>query len=393
MLSNLFNFTEVTPLIMRWHNANNVIQSVEMNDNQRFNLQRLLNPRHAVFIGGRDAEFSAQLCARAGFTGQIWGVNAKRDSMAGYPCFRSIADLPEPPDAVFLAIPQHVAVDTVSQLREIGAGGVACFTAGFAELGEAGADRELALIEAAGDMALVGPNCQGILNYINSSPLWPFGYPNQKFDRGAAIISQSGMLCSNLAMQQRSIPFSYMISAGNQAVLAVEDYLDVLIDDPAVTAIGLYLEALKNIARFSDVAIRALEADKPVVALKGGTSDIGSQLTITHTGSLSGSNQLYSALFARLGVVEVDSPAQMLETLKLLSVAGAPQGDRVAAFTMSGGDAALVADAADKAGLCTPQPSPCTARELKNLLPEIATVSNPLDLTTPLWGNENRSRK
>lgn len=313
--------------------------------------------------------------------------------MAGFPCFSRIEDLPEAPDAVFLAIPQSVALAAVTALNALGAGGIACFTAGFGELGDEGAVREQALTAAAGDMALIGPNCQGILNYINNAPLWPFGFPVQHFTQGAAIISQSGMLCSNLTMQQRSIPFSYVISAGNQAVLAVEDYLEVLIDDPAVTAIGLYIEALHNVARFSEMALRALDRGKPIVALKGGTSSVGAQLTVTHTGSLSGSERLYSALFNRLGVIQVDSPAVMLETLKLVSVAGAPAGRRIAAFTLSGGDAAMLADAGEKLGLVLPQPSACTHRELKTLLPAIATVSNPLDLTTPLWGDEENVPK
>jgi acyl-CoA synthetase (NDP forming) len=366
------------------------LHNVDMTPDQQHNLRRLFNPRHAVFVGGRDAEFSARLCAKAGFKGEIWGVNPKRQTMAGFPCFARVSELPAAPDAVFLAVPPHAAIEILDDLRRIGAGGIACFTAGFGELGDAGSTREKALIAAAGDMALVGPNCQGILNYINDAPLWAFDFPSGHFERGAAIVSQSGMLCSNLAMQQRSVPFSYLISAGNQAVLAIEDYLEVLLDDPAVTAIGLYIETLRNISRFGEMAVRALERGKPIVALKGGTSKIGGQLTVTHTGSMSGSERMYSALFKRLGVIQVQSPSLMLETLKLVSVAGAPKGKRIAAFSMSGGDAAMVADAGEKLGLELPQPSKTVAKKLRSMLPDIATVSNPLDLTTPLWGDEEK---
>lgn len=357
---------------------------------RRRNLQRLLDPAHIAFIGGDSADFAARLCANAGYRGRIWGVNPRRETLGGAPCFPGIDDLPEAPDAVFLAVPHEFAVETVQNLRDAGTGGIACFTAGFGELGQAGADRERALVEAAGDLALVGPNCQGVLNYVNQAPLWPFGYPFAQFDRGAAIVSQSGMLCSNLTMQQRSIPFSYVISAGNQAVLGVEDYLDVLIDDAAVTAIGLYIEGLRDIPRFSEVALRALEKGIPIVALKAGSSKIGARVTVTHTGSLSGSERLYRALFDRLGVVQVDTPAVLLETLKLVSVSGAPAGRRLAAFTLSGGEAAIVADISERLGLDLVQPSPRTAGELARRLPDIATVSNPLDLTTPLWGDEEK---
>ncbi|MEM7293075.1 MAG: acetate--CoA ligase family protein, partial [Pseudomonadota bacterium] len=347
-------------------------------------------PRHAVFIGGSAAEYSASMCAEAGFTGEIWGVNPRRETLAGFPCFDRIADLPEPPDAVYLAVPYAGAVDAVSELAQKGAGGIACFTAGFGELGDTGAQREHDLIAACGDMALIGPNCQGILNFIHNAHLWPFGFPYDKFTQGAAIISQSGMFCSNLVMNQRSVPFSYLISAGNQAVLGIEDYLDVLLDDPAVTCVGLYIESLNDPARFAEVATRALEMGKPIVALKGGTSDVGAQLTVTHTGALSGDNRLYRALFQRLGVIEVSDAAILLETLKLVSVAGVPKSARVAAFTMSGGDATMIADVGEKIGLDFAQPQSETRVQLTEQLPDIATVSNPLDLTTPLWGDGER---
>ena len=357
---------------------------------RRRNLQRLLDPAHIAFIGGDNADFAAGLCANAGYKGKIWGVNPHRKIMGGAPCFAGIDDLPEAPDAVFLAVPHKFVVETVRSLRDAGTGGIACFTAGFGELGAEGVERERALVDAAGDLALVGPNCQGVLNYVNQATLWPFGYPFASFEKGAALISQSGMLCSNLTMQQRSIPFSYVISAGNQAVLGVEDYLDVLIDDDAVTAVGLYIEGLRDIPRFSEVAMRALQAGVPIVALKAGSSKIGAQVTITHTGSLSGSERLYQALFDRVGVVQVDTPAVLLETLKLVSVSGAPAGRRLAAFTLSGGEAAILADVSERLGLELVQPSRRTAAALARRLPDIATVSNPLDLTTPLWGDEEK---
>lgn len=196
------------------------------------------------------------------------------------------------------------------------------------------------------------------------------------------------MLAGNVTMQQRSVPYSYVISCGNQAMLGAEDFIDVLVDDPAVTAIGLYIEGLRDLGKFANAAMRALESGIPIAVLKSGRSEIGSRLTVTHTGSLSGTDQLYQALFDRLGVIRVDSPAMLLETLKMLTVAGAPKGRRFAAFTCSGGDAALLADHGERIGVSFPQPSAPTAEALASQLPAIATVSNPLDFTTPLWGKE-----
>jgi acyl-CoA synthetase (NDP forming) len=350
------------------------------------NLGRLLSPKHIAFIGGSDADFSARQCA-AQFDGPVWGVNPNRKTLGGVPCYASVDALPEPPDAVFLATPRAAATDTVRQLSRIGAGGVACFTAGYGELGAIGQRAEAELIEAAGDMALVGPNCYGLVNFTNGALLWPFGAGDARCHKGVALIMQSGMLPANMIMNDRSVPISFVISAGNQAVLAIEDYMDILIDDTAVTAIGLYIEGVKNLQKFAAAAIKAFDAGKPVVVLKAGKSSLGSQISVSHTGSLAGTDQAFQALFEQLGMVRVNSPVEMIETLKFLSVSGVPEGNRLAAFTCSGGDAAMVADYCERVGLELVQPGAAAAERLTDLLPDIATVSNPLDYTTPLWGN------
>ncbi len=354
------------------------------------NLERLLAPRHVACIGGDDAGTAVRECREAGFNGPVWGVNPRRPELGGTPCFARIEDLPEAPDAAFLAVPAMAAAGAVDALRRIGAGGVVCFTAGFGELGEAGAAREHELVRAAGEMALVGPNCSGLLNYVHRAPLWPYRHGGGAVERGSAFITQSGMLGNTVTLNQRSVPFAYVISAGNQAMLGVEDYLEVLISDPAVSAVGLYVEGLRDVPRFAAAALRALEAGVPIVVLKVGHSEIGARLTVTHTGSLSGTDELYQALFERLGIIRVDSPVIMLETLKLLTVTGAPRGRRLAAFTCSGGDATMLADGGERTGVTFPAPSAGTERSLVRQLPALATVSNPLDYTAPLWGDEER---
>ena len=350
------------------------------------NLRRLLKPRHIAFIGGNDAEFSARQCA-AQFDGPVWGVNPKRQTLGGVPCYPSVDDLPEAPDAVFLATPRTAATETVRQLALIGAGGVACFTAGYGELGTAGQRAEAELIDAAGDMALVGPNCYGLVNFTNGAILWPFGAGNHRCHEGVALVMQSGMLPANMIMNDRSVPITHVVSAGNQALLAIEDYLDVLLDETAVKAVGLYIEGIRDLQKFADAAIKALELNKPIVVLKVGRSKLGKQISVSHTGSLAGTDEAFQALFEQLAIIRVESPVEMMETLKFLSVAGAPKGKRLAAFTCSGGDAAMVADYCENIGLELAQPSASTAAKLGDLLPDIATAANPLDYTTPLWGN------
>ncbi len=364
-----------------------------MDETRRANLKRLFAPRSVAFIGGASALAAVKQCAGSGFQGDIWPVNPWRQEMAGYPCFASVRDLPCGPDAVFLAVPSEYATRTVSDLAEIGTGGIVSFTAGFGELGGEGKVLERKLIEACGDTVLVGPNCSGILNYSEGAVLWPFDHTGRKTERGPAFVTQSGMLGNTVTMNDRSLDFSYIISSGNQAMLGVEEFLEFLVDDPKVTAIALYIEGLCDVKRFADSAIRALNAGVPIVAQKVGTSEMGAQLTVTHTGSLSGADSLYQALFDRLGIIRVSSSVAMLETLKMVTIAGIPKGNRIAGFTCSGGDSTMLADGAEPAGLMFTALSEQATDEIKDLLPPIAGVGNPLDYTTPLWGHEEPLRQ
>ena len=363
-----------------------------MTPKRRANLERLLKPRHVAVIGGRDAETVAAECKRIGFSGPFWPVNPKRSHIGGHPCFASIDALPEAPDAVFLAIPKEAAIEALHKLNAMGAGGVVCYTAGFGETGSEGADDEARLVAAAGDLALVGPNCYGVINYVDKVALWPFTHGGSCPGYGAAIITQSGMLSSDFTMSQRGAPFAFMVSAGNQTLLRLEDFVDALAERPEVRALGLHIEGLKDVQAFERAALKALSFGKPIVALKTGTSRLGSSLTVSHTGSLSGTEELYDALFERLGIIRVSSPAQLLETTKFLCVADVPRGRRLAGLTCSGGGATMLADYAERLGLTFTPPDAATAASLRTLLPQTATVSNPLDYTTPIWGIPEKTR-
>ena len=354
---------------------------------RRANFQRLLKPRHIVFIGGRYAIIAIDEARRRGFDGEMWAVNPKRSDLAGVPCVASIEDLPIAPDAVYLAIPASDVVEALQSLALLGAGGVVCFSAGFKEAGNTQDEKDL--VVATGDMALIGPNCYGLINYIDNSALWSFEHGGWSPGYGAAIITQSGMFSSDITMSQRSLPLDYMVSAGNQAVLGQEDFLEFFVDDPLVRAIGLHIEGLQDVPRFESAALKALSKGIPVVVLKTGSSTIGSELTISHTGSLSGSAELYEALFARTGIISVSNPSQFLETLKFLCVVGAPKSKNLVGFTCSGGGATMLADYAEKIDLSFLPVDPVQEIELAALLPKIATVSNPLDYTTPIWGQED----
>ncbi len=366
----------------------------DLGDRQK-NIARLLHPKSIAFIGGAALAAPIHSCEAIGFAGDIWVVNPKRESLAGHRCYPSVADLPAAPDAAFVSVRSDLTPGLVADLAQKGAGGVVCYAAGFAEIGGDGKALQQALKAAAGDLAVVGPNCYGVLNYLDGAALWADVHGGHKLDQGVAVISQSGNIALNLTMAERSVPLAQVISVGNQAVLGVSDFIPTLVDDPRITAIGLYLEGLDDIAKFSRAAAYALEKGKPIVAVKVGTSDTAAQLALSHTSSLAGSDSLYQALFDRMGVIRSPSLAAFMETLKLLHVL-APKGEngisamaggRLGVLTCSGGDAALVADLADRLGLSIPPLTPAQEADLRSRLNHFTSVANPLDYNTAIWGD------
>ena len=353
------------------------------------NLKRLLYPRTIAFVGGGSLADTIRQSARFGFSGELWVVNPRREEIAGHRCFATVDDLPTAPDAAFLGMSREATVPVVRALAARGGGGCVCYAAGFAEAGADGAALERALVEAAGDMALVGPNCYGLLNYLDGVALFPAPYGGARPPRGVAIVSQSGNVSLNLTMNARSLPLGFVISAGNQAVTELGDYVEALVDDSRVSAIGLYVEGLKDVGRFARAARAALEKGVPIVALKVGASKAGERLTFGHTGSLSGPEALHRALFRRLSIPLVRSLPELVESLKLLHVLGPLTGRRLAVLAASGGDATMVADLAEREGFTLPPPGDDQAGALRGRLAPFASIANPLDYNNPLWGDRD----
>lgn len=352
----------------------------------RDNLKRLLAPQHLAFVGGRSMARALKRCAEGGYAGQLWLVNPQHAELEGVPCVRSVADLPCGPDAVFIATNKELTVQTVAELAAKGAGGAICYASGFAETGAAGQALQDQLLKAAGDMALLGPNCYGLLDYLHSAALWPVAHGGQAVEKGVAVLTQSGNFAYNLSMSDRSLPIAYMASVGNQAQLGVAELMDVLLDEPRVTAIGLHLEGLKNVPGFARAAHKALEKGIPIIALKTGVSQLGAELALSHTSSLAGSDALYDSLFERLGVIRVSGPVSFMETLKAAACGNLPAGPELIALACSGGDAGLIADYAERNGLRLPALDNGQRAELAQVLPSYANLVNPLDFTTAIWG-------
>lgn len=352
-------------------------------------LGRLLAPRSIAFVGGDIAAMAMRRCEAAGFKGRMYAVHPSRAEVGGVTAVAEVGRLPEVPDAAFVGVNREATVTVVRQLAEMGAGGCVCYAAGFDEVGDKGGDLQQRLVEAAGAMPLIGPNCFGYVNYADGCALWPylFGESGTGGAPGVAVISQSGNIAMNLTMNQREVRFTHVITTGNQAVLGPAAYIEALLEDSRVRAIGMYLEGLDDLAAFCNAALRALRQAVPIVVLKVGRTAASAERASSHTSSLTGSDLLHDALFARLGILRVDSLPALLETLKFLDIVGPLPGTDVLSLSCSGGEAAIMADLTARFGLSTPPFAPAQARELEAQFPGYVTVSNPFDYNTSIWGD------
>jgi acetyl-CoA synthetase len=353
-------------------------------------LQRLLHPRSVAVIGGRPAEVSVQQSLAIGYAGDLWPVHPKRDRLAGVPAYAGLDALPGVPDAAFVAVNRERSIEVVRELARLGCAGVVCHASGYAEDGPEGAALQRELVAAAGEMALIGPNCLGFVNYLDGAALWPEQHGGVRVDSGVAIVAQSGNITENLTMQRRSLPVAAIVTIGNSAVTGVVDLMAAFLEDPRVTAIGLCLEEIPQVAAFSEVALEALRRRIPVVALKSGSSQLGAQVTLSHTSSLADSDVLVDALLRRLGIARVHDVDTLLETLKLLHVHGAGSGRTNASASCSGGEAALLADTAHRVGLTMPALSDDVRARLHGVLGERVSLRNPLDYHTYIWGDRQK---
>ena len=350
-------------------------------------LRRLLQPRSIAVFGGWQAEGVARRCAEMGFSGPVWTVHPKKPG-----AFRDVADLPEPPDAAFVAVNREATVGIVRELAALGAGGAVCHAAGFREAGGRGIELQDELIAAAGDMPILGPNCYGTINYLDGALLWFDQHGGRRCERGVAILTQSGNIGLNLTMQRRGLPIGHLLTLGNQARVGLSDCVAALVDDPRVTAIGLHIEAIDDAVKFDAAARKALAAGKPVVAVKAGRSEHGAALTLSHTASLAGADAAMEALLRRVGVARVASLPVLLETLKLLHTVGPLPGRDLITLSCSGGEAALIADAGAQRRVRFRGFTPPQVEAVRATLSDLVTISNPLDYHIFIWNQPERLR-
>lgn len=355
-------------------------------------LDRLFRPKSIAVIGGGSwCTNVIEKCREIGFSGAIYSVHPTKASIGGVECLASIADLPDAPDACFVGINRIATIQAVRALREKGTGGVVCFASGFLEAtGEDadGADLQAQLLDAAGDMTIIGPNCYGFVNYLDGALLWPDQHGGMRTDRGVAIITQSSNMAITITMQKRGLPVAYVVTAGNQAQTGMSAIGAALLEDARVTALGLHIEGIDDLRGFETLAATARRLGKPIAVLKVGKSDQAQAATISHTASLAGSEAGAGALFRRLGMAQVTSLSELLETLKLLHVTGSLSSTQIASMSCSGGEASLMADTAIAHDITFPDLTASQSNNLRATLGPMVKLANPLDYHTYIWGNK-----
>jgi acetate---CoA ligase (ADP-forming) len=355
-------------------------------------LTPLLHPRSVAVVGANDRPGSYgdvifRNLEAAGFEGDVWGVNPKREEVHGRPCVPRVADLPEAVDAVVVAIPAAACASVILEAGERGCGGAIVLAAGFGETA-AGRPLEVELREAAMRVGLpvCGPNGNGVVSVAARASLW--GDSVERFTPGpVAVITQSGNFGVNALGSERGIGFHTVVSTGNGAVLEPSDWLEALAATEGVGSIALMLESDGDGARLARALAECAERGIGVAVLKVGSSEGGARAAGAHTGALAGDQRVFAALLEEAGVAQASEPSELLELARALAVGTArPSGHGgLAILTCSGGDSGVAADLAEARGLELPGLSPSTRERLTEVLPSAATVANPLDYTSMLW--------
>ena len=359
----------------------------------RTNLSRLISPKSIAVVGNRGANFAIRESKKLGYNHKIWAIHPTLDFLEGIKCYKDIKDLPEAPDATFIAVNAESAIAIVADLKSIGGGGAVLYASGFGELGEKGIKRNQRLEEAADGMPLIGPNCYGFINSLDGVALWPDVHGCEPVLSGVAIITQSGNIGLNITMQSIGLPIAYMFTLGNQTNTNIADIIHAMLDDNRVSAIGLHIEGISDIKSFDVAARRALDKKIPIVAIKSGRTDVSAKIALSHTSSMTGLDQLFNVFFERLGIARVDTVPEFLETLKLLSILGTIDHNGVASMSCSGGEAGMMADLIDGLDITFPSLDDLHKDRVKLALNDYVEVDNPLDYHTFIWGDRKRTSK
>jgi len=356
-------------------------------------LNRLLRPRSVAIVGAspQPGQLGNNVLAnleRCNFPGPIHLVSRNRAAINGRPCVPTLDDLPLGVDAVVLIVPEAAMLDAAAACARRGVGGIVAFAAGFAEVGAEGRAKQDRLVEIvrAGGIALNGPNCSGLVNFVDGIPMTfePGVSPADRAASGVGIIAQSGGMMGNIrqALKLKGVPTTWCFSTGNEAALGVEDYFAYLLNGDEARVFALFIEQVRHPGRFLALLRRARALHRPVVVMHPGRTQRAREAALTHTGALAGDHAVMATVLRREGVLVVDTLDEFFDVTALLVRWPVPPAEGAAIVTNSGAFRGVALDFGAEAGLALPQLAEATRATLAAAIPAYATADNPLDLTT-----------
>jgi len=314
----------------------------------------------------------------SGFEGEVYPVNPREKEILGQTCYPSVLDIPVPVDLAVITVPSSLVFAVTEECGKKGIKGIIMITAGFSETGDDGRQLEEKLIEIVEHygMRLMGPNTLGVVNSkigMNASIISRLPNPG-----GISFITQSGTLGLALAdwTMEMGLGLHIVVSTGNKANIDDVDLLEYMDEDPDTNVIAMYVEGINRGREFINVAKRI---SKPILAVKAGRTESGSKAVFSHTGSLAGSDEVYSAAFKQAGIIRVEDIDDLFDSALALSVQPAPKGKRVGIISNGGGASIIASDACERMGLDIPGLEPETRGRIKEMVSGFASARNPVD--------------
>lgn len=354
---------------------------------EKHRLYSLITPQSMAFFGASNNYSSmGTIILRAlmdfGFNGDIFPVHLQQEVVQEHKAYQRVEDIPSVPDLAVIVLPTRIVCETLEACGKKGIRNAIIVSGGFKETGPGGAALEKELIEIADryDIKIIGPNCLGVTNThhrLNTTPHRYYGEPGF-----IGLVSQSGSFVTQMFsyLENLGLGFSTAFSVGNEANTDLVDCLEYLGVCPQTKVIALYIEAIRRGRKFVETA-RRIVPHKPIVALYIGGSETGRKAALSHTGSMSGPDDLYEGIFRQSGIVRADSLAELFDFCMALGQLPEPAGRKVFVQTHSGGPGAVAADACGRAGLLLPEPGSLTRDKIAEFVPSTGSVKNPIDVT------------